>query len=503
MPRVLKVIQHKYVYIPVAIIVVVLVFLGFRKNKEAYTYETVVRADVRQEVSVTGKVQPVESVSLSFERVGRVSSVPGHVGNAVYAGQALVYLNTTADTLALAQEEARLAELLAGTRSEDIAILQSKLTAAEVALTQSRQALRDTVSDSYTTSDNAIRNYADQFFDNPRSSNPQLNVVTSDEQLKIDLNTSRTFLEKMLSEWAALISGISAADNLPALVVKARNNLESTKTLLDKLALVINALTAPQSLSATTISSYKSNIATARSAVNSALTTLTSYDTALSSAAASLDLAQKNLDLARAGTLPEQIEAQQAKVAALRHTVAVSVLRSPIQGVITRQDAKVGQVVAANQDITSVISEKRLEVEAFVPEVDIGAMAVGNNTEVTFDAFPGDTFVGHITYIDPAETVIDGVPTYKIKLSMPTDDTRIRSGMTANLSVTVAERQNVLTLPYRAVFGQNGDIRVLVSKSGGGVEEVPVVLGIRGVGGEIEIISGLEEGASVAIPSRQ
>ncbi len=75
--------------------------------------------------------------------------------------------------------------------------------------------------------------------------------------------------------------------------------------------------------------------------------------------------------------------------------------------------------------------------------------------------------------------------------------------MTANLSVTVAEKQNVLTIPYRAVLGQNADRHVLLSLPGGEVKEVPVVIGIRGIQGEVEIISGLKEGETVAILERK
>lgn len=493
---------NKKFYIPAAIIVVIIVVLSLRQEKEAYTYASVVRADVVQEISVTGKVKPVQSVSLSFEQGGRISSVAAKVGDTVSAGQSLVRLDTTSLALSLAQEEARLNELLAGTRPEDIAILESKLSAAQTSLVQEKQAAIDSIHEAYTVSDDAIHNYADQFFDNARTSNPQLNIPVSENQLKIDLINQRYLVEVMLAEWQGQVSVTANAD-LPGLIDATRTNVETVKSLLDKLALAVNALSPNYSISASTISSYRTSVSTARTAVNASLTSLTSNETSLSSALAGVDLAEKNLNLARAGTEPEQITAQQAKVAAIRHNLSVSVLRSPISGTVTKQEAKVGEVVSANQIVTSVISENKLEIEAFVPEVDIGVMSVGNSSEVTFDAFPEEVFEARIDYIDPADTVIDGVPTYKITLSLPAEDERIRSGMTVNLSVKVAERVGALTLPFRAVFGTNGDRHVFIQTKNGETEEVPIEVGIRGINGEVEIISGLDEGVTVAIPERK
>ena len=495
-------IRKKSFYIPVAVVVVILIaFVSLRKEKALYTFVSVERKDIVQEVSVTGKVKPVESVSLSFEQGGRVASVVADVGDKVSLWQGLVYLDTTAAQLNLAQEEARLEELRLGTRPEDFAILDSKLSAAQSKYALSRQAAADALQEAYTSADDAIHNYADQFFDNARTSSPQLNVTVSDDQLRINLINGRIPLEALLSDWHLAVSSVTSHSDLTSLIELSRSNLEKVKDLLDKLALAVNSLTPSQGLSATTIATYRSNISTARSAVNAALANLTADETALSSASSDVDLAQKNLDLAKAGTLPEQIAAQQAKVDSIKHTLAVSVLRTPIAGTVTKQDAKVGQVVKANEAVTSVISENKLEIEAYVPEVDIGSMAVGNKTEITFDAFPGESFEGTVSYIDPAETVIDGVPTYRIKLSMEKTDARVRSGMTANLSVVVAEKSQALTLPYRAIAGQSGSRHVLIKEADGSVRETPVDIGIRGITGEVEVVSGLEEGQEIAIPN--
>jgi multidrug efflux pump subunit AcrA (membrane-fusion protein) len=94
----------------------------------------------------------------------------------------------------------------------------------------------------------------------------------------------------------------------------------------------------------------------------------------------------------------------------------------------------------AGQVITSVISANNFEVDAYVPETDIGKVAIGNPVSMTFDAFPGETFAGKVFYIDPAQTIESGVVDYLVKVSFNTPDSRIKSGLTANLDINARRR---------------------------------------------------------------
>jgi len=217
-------------------------------------------------------------------------------------------------------------------------------------------------------------------------------------------------------------------------------------------------------------------------------------------------LAQKNLALAKAGSTPEQIASQeaavrqaQASVQSVQVALSKTILRSPIDGVITVQGAKLGQIVtvttasAANQSLISIISEKKLEVDAYVPEVDIGHLALGQPAKITFDALPGENFSGKVMEIDPAETVIGGVVNYQIKISLDSSDQRIKSGLTANLSVQTALKKNVILLPQYAILQNDNGIFVRIPE-GKTTKDVPVKLGIRGQDGSVEIVSGVEAG---------
>jgi multidrug efflux pump subunit AcrA (membrane-fusion protein) len=107
-------------------------------------------------------------------------------------------------------------------------------------------------------------------------------------------------------------------------------------------------------------------------------------------------------------------------------------------------------------------------------------------------------FPAKVVMIDPAETVLEGVPTYKVTLQFIVPDARIRSGMTANLEILTHEAAGVLEIPYRAIAVNATSTTVrLVSKDGKSYAAVPIVTGLKGSDGTIEVVSGLSVGDKV------
>jgi multidrug efflux pump subunit AcrA (membrane-fusion protein) len=147
----------------------------------------------------------------------------------------------------------------------------------------------------------------------------------------------------------------------------------------------------------------------------------------------------------------------------------------------------------------AVISKDKFKIETNVPEADIAKVGVGNVANVSLDAYGRDTiFPTKVIAIDPAETVIDGVSTYKVTLQFITEDERIKSGMTANIDIVTAKKEGILAIPQRALIRKDGIriVRVLVEKE---IEERKVETGIVGFDGFIEILSGLKEGETIVV----
>ncbi len=163
------------------------------------------RGTITEEVNVTGNTKPVFSAALAFERGGKILRVNVAVGNEVREGDLVASLDASdlAANFAEAEanikiQEAKLAELRAGTRPEELALAETQTEKAKRALQNADENLRDKIVDAYTKSDDAIRNEADQFFSNPRSANPTLHISVPDASLKIALEANRIVIEQKL-----------------------------------------------------------------------------------------------------------------------------------------------------------------------------------------------------------------------------------------------------------------------------------------------------------------
>jgi HlyD family secretion protein len=272
----------------------------------------------------------------------------------------------------------------------------------------------------------------------------------------------------------------------------------------DLSAIVSNLGTSRSGLSQSEIDAYSSTMSESFTTLNSASTDVTAALNVLSSAESALSVAQGEYTLKKAGSSTEAIDAQRAKVTeaaanVLNYQAAVTKSRiiSPIDGILTKADPGVGEFVTAGTVLFTVMSDNMFEIEVNLPESDIAKVAVGNPAEVTLDAYGSDVVFGaHVVTIDPAETIIEGVPTYKVTLNFDEEDQRIRSGMTANIDIVYASRPDVIAVPTAAVIERNKQKYVRVP-SDEGYEERKVTVGIKGSNGFTEIVDGLNIGDRV------
>jgi len=136
------------------------------------------------------------------------------------------------------------------------------------------------------------------------------------------------------------------------------------------------------------------------------------------------------------------------------------------------QKAKAGEVVLANTPIVSIISQDDFEIKANVPEADIAKIKINNLANITLDAYSrSEIFSAEVISINPAEKIIEGLATYEVKLHFLEKDSRIKSGMTADINIITAEKENVLTIPSRAVIQEKQRKFVQVLNAQGEIEE--------------------------------
>lgn len=523
------------------------VYFYFRgPQKSPYEFTTVSRGNVVQEVSVTGRVKSAESVDLSFEKSGKVAVINVAVADKVTAGQILASLNNADAQAQLAQaqatllkEQTTLAQLKAGTRAEEIQIAQTAVSNAEKSLADAQNNLAivtnkasvdldnlygevsDILNDAYVKADDAVNKQTIGMFTGENSTSPQLTFL-SDSQSTTDAQGKRVVAAAQLAQFKSELDNLPAEQaGLDGVLIKAENHLT---LILDFLNSLGSALNNAANLTSSTLTSYKYNVNLGRTNVTAALTSLTDQkqaiatqkvtnqdninvaETALTGAKNSLASARDNLLLKQAGSTPEQIASQEAQVKYAAANVlnyqaqlAKGIIYSSLNGIVTKQDAKVGEIVAANTPEISVLSEAKFEIEANIPEADIAKIKTSDSARVTLDAFGNDVvFDAQVVAIDPAETIIEGVATYKTTLQFVQEDQRIKSGMTANVDILTAQKENVLVVPQRAIIGKNNEksVKILEGKN---VKEVSVKIGLKGSDGNVEILEGLNEGDKVII----
>jgi RND family efflux transporter MFP subunit len=193
-----------------------------------------------------------------------------------------------------------------------------------------------------------------------------------------------------------------------------------------------------------------------------------------------------------------KIRQAEAAFETIENQLENSVIKASVDGIITDVIYEVGEQVIANQTAIKLLGESDFEIEVLISEADIAKVTLGNKVEITLDSYGDDVkFNGDIIFIEPAETIIQDVIYYKVEISFDANKYEIKSGMTANATITTAEKENVLVIPSRAVIEKNGSGKFARTLINGEIVEQKVEIGIRGDDGVLELISGVNEGDTV------
>lgn len=176
------------------------------------------------------------------------------------------------------------------------------------------------------------------------------------------------------------------------------------------------------------------------------LSTASERDVAETNAA----VARAQVDVAKAATAQSQASLNQARV-----NLSYTTIISPIDGIVISRNVDVGQTVAASLQapVIFTIAEdlRKMQVITKVAEGDVGRLQQGASAYFTVDAFTGQRFRGTIEQIRNAATTTQNVVTYDAVIVFDNQDQKLRPGMTANVTVVYAEREDVLAVPNAAL----------------------------------------------------
>jgi HlyD family secretion protein len=216
--------------------------------------------------------------------------------------------------------------------------------------------------------------------------------------------------------------------------------------------------------------------------------------------------AQTQLTLKRSPVLPQEvalaeeaIRAAELQVQQVQLELENAVLLAPFDGVVGAIGANVGEQVGGGTSVLTLLDPKATRVDMSVDEADIARLAPGKPAVITFDPLPEKRFKGTVLGIAPSATVQQGLATYTVSVSIDDADQPLPPGMTANVAIVVAQKENVVLVPKSAIkrLGRGQVVDVL---NGEKTEPRQIKTGL---GDEqfTEVVEGVAEGEMVVLPA--
>jgi HlyD family secretion protein len=169
-----------------------------------------------------------------------------------------------------------------------------------------------------------------------------------------------------------------------------------------------------------------------------------------SSAEADLDQAMASLHQAEAN-----VKIKQGALDKVRADLEHCAIRSPVDGVVISRNVDVGQTVAASLQAPIIFAIAndltKMQIDANVAEADVGVVAVDQDVDFTVDTFPSRIFSGKVVQVRNAPITVQNVVTYDTVIGVSNLDLKLKPGMTANVSIMTAHRDNVLQIKNAAL----------------------------------------------------
>jgi HlyD family secretion protein len=405
------------------------------------------RGTVTSVVSGTGSLLPAGRMTVNFKAAGTLTEVDVRVGDKVTTGQVLARIDSSTQQAALAQAQASLASAQANVQST-----QSPLTGAQVAQLQHQVSA-------------AQQNYNDTVASVNATNQADAATVASDQvKVNSDCQSAGTACDQARAQLASdqtkqhmdAISGQSRINSASQQITSARDNL------------AVQTQVKPNALA-----SGQAQVASAAAQVQAAQLALS--ETTLTAPTSGVVISINGVPGETAGGGTAQAPG--------------SLAPQPSSG--TGSGGSSGfMVIDDNSSYVAVMP---------FAETDAARLAANQTAALTFDAIPNLTISGHVLSVSPSATVVSNVVDYYVSFVLNRIDPRLREGMTANASVTVAEADNAVRVPNAAVRTTGGTTMVTVLSKG---QQVPTEV-ITGIVGDTytEIKAGLNEGDTVVLPT--
>ncbi len=458
------------------------------------------RGNIVSAVSGAGTIQAQDTVDLAFQSSGTVAQVLVEEGDAVTQGQTLAVLDTRKLESQVAAAQAQLETAQAQLAQKQ----QGNGTPAEIASAQAA------VASAQANYDKVIAGPTDAELksaqaDLASAQAAYVSAVKASETSGKDLESLKAAIEKAqvnLQQAQSAYDQIGGASNPNIGMMKQSKDLQNATIDYQQ------ALANYQAKLTTNGPDAQKQIASAQASVASAqkrLDDLTVSESERASALASLESAKSTLAKLTAAASANDLAIAQANVKSAQESLNQAKLNlenakltAPFNGVIT--DVRIAQGSNATGAAISMMNRDTLHVDLKLNETDVVRVQDNMPVQLTIDSLKNWNAQGIVEYIAPAGVSTNGVATYAVRVSLPDTDPRVKVGMTANVDITIEQKDNVLVIPNTALLPQGTGHVVEIVNADNTTQKVPVTIGLSD-GAQTEITGGISEGTKIiALP---
>jgi len=375
-------------------------FWGDDTSTPQYMTARVERGNLRNTVTATGALQAVTTVQVGSQASGTISALYADFNSIVKKGQVVAQLDPSTAKAQLDQANANLQNA------------RASLANAQAAVTNARAGVTDAQAKSLAARSTVQNNQA----------------------------------------------GVSGAEANVA-VLKAQQ--DDALSLLKQQESLLKAGVVAQRDYDVAVTAYKTAEARYNQAVaqlnQAKLTEQSASSAGIAQSAAGVEQSKAQVQQARAqvGQAQAQVQQAQAALSVAQVNLSHTTITSPIDGVVVSRDVNVGQTVAASLSAPTLFTIAndltQMQVIANIDQADIGLVEQAKSVRFSVDAFPGKDFDGKIEQMRLNPVNVQNVVTYNVVIDVDNPDQKLKPGMTANLTITIDERNNVLKVPNSAL----------------------------------------------------
>lgn len=375
-------------------------FWGNRSTAPVFMTARVERGNLRNSVTATGTLQAVTTVQVGSQASGTISALYADFNSVVKKGQVVAQLDPAVSKAQVDQSRAALQQA------------QASLQLARAGVANSRAAVSDSQARALAAKSTV--------------QNSQAGVSSAQANLAVLKAQQDDALSLLKQQESLLKSGVIAQRDYDV----AKTAYQAAQARYNQAAAQLNqSIYGEQSAAGAGIAQSQAQVQQSQAQVQQSQAQVQQAQAQVQQAEAALRLAEVNLT----------------------HTTIIS----PIDGIVVSRNVDVGQTVAASLSAPTLFTIandlKQMQVIANIDQADIGLVENAKSVKFTVDAFPGKDFDSKIEEMRLNPTNVQNVVTYNVVMDVSNPEQKLKPGMTANLTITIDERNNVLKIPNSAL----------------------------------------------------